>query len=203
MNKSEYKLLFLGDSYTVGESVASNESFPFQLVNILNKAAGTTAFVPQLVARTGWTTGDLLNVVHEFNDFEKYDFVFLLIGVNNQYQRLSTNQYREEFSVLLNKAIVLVNGDVDHVFVLSIPDYGYTPFGKEHKEKISIAIDLFNKINKEISAASSVNYIEITGISRMSLSDPAFIASDGLHPSGKMYRLWADKLINSMIPYLA
>jgi lysophospholipase L1-like esterase len=186
--------LALGDSYTIGESVPANESYPFQLTNSIN-VAGFSAPSPTIIAITGWTTDNLIHAIATSNVVNnKYQVVTLLIGVNDQFQGLTQDHYRTNFIQLLYTAIKFANGDSTRVFVLSIPDYGVTPFAMGRDNIIGPQIDQFNAINKEESRNAGVHYLDITGISREAANDPTLIAGDGLHPSGKMYKLWVDQL---------
>ena len=145
-----------------------------------------------IIAATGWTTGSLLNSLFNNPPANNYDFVSLLIGVNNQYQGRSTGEYRVQFTELLNKAIGYAGGRSKRVFVLSIPDYSVTPFAKNSDTaRIAREIDSLNIINRQISIQSGVAYLDITAISREARTDPTLTASDGLHPSGKQYERWA------------
>jgi len=186
--------LALGDSYTIGEAVPEVQSFPYQLCRTLdsNKLATKN---PTIIAVTGWTTDNLISAINNSGlQGKKYDFVTLLIGVNDQYQGLSQDNYRIRFQQVLNTAIQFVGGNKNRVFVLSIPDYGVTPFANGNDAIIGPQIDQFNAINRSISQNTGVNYLDITGISRMAATDPSLIAVDGLHPSAKMYALWVEKL---------
>lgn len=176
--------LALGDSYTIGESVAEAERWPNQLAQKLKIPN------PTIIATTGWRTDDLNGAIQSANLKNEYDLVSLLIGVNNQYQGKSAAQYEIEFEDLLKTAIQLAKGKSKNVFVVSIPDYGYTPFGKPKQEIITPRIDEFNQINKRIADKYQITYFNITGISRKGLDDPTLVAADGLHPSGKMYAQW-------------
>jgi len=190
--------LALGDSYTIGESVPQAESFPYQLQALLDKE-NHHFDTPTVIATTGWTTDELIGAIDQAGlTGKKYDIVTLLIGVNDQYRGLSQDNYRTKFKHVLDTAIQFAGGNAKHVFVLSIPDYGVTPFGKSNEVTIRAQIDQFNAINKSISNEAGVNYLDITGISRQAANDATLIASDGLHPSGKMYRLWVEGL-NSLV----
>ena len=147
---------------------------------------------PTIIATTGWRTDDLKNAMTAARLKNEYDLVSLLIGVNNQYQGKSTQEYAIEFEDLLKTAIRLAKGKKQRVLVVSIPDYGYTPFGKVKQGLISKAIDEFNEINARITYQYGVQYFDITEISRDGLKDPTLIAADGLHPSGKMYSYWVE-----------
>lgn len=190
--------LALGDSYTIGEAVPAEQSFPYQLTQQLNKGKHQVNN-PTIIATTGWTTDELIEAIAKSEAIhKKFDFVTLLIGVNDQYRGLSQENYKIKFKEVLNTAINFAGGNKSHVFVLSIPDYGVTPFGKENENKTGAEIDQFNTINKLISISSGVNYLDITGISRQAKNDPELIAADGLHPSAKMYGEWV-KLLEPMV----
>ena len=184
--------LALGDSYTIGQSVPPEQAFPNQLANQLQAFKVNT---PTIIARTGWTTDQLIEAINQ-SDIKSntYDVVTLLIGVNDQYDGLSQENYRIKFEQVLNMAIKFAGGISEHVFVLSIPDYGVTPFAHGNDALIGPEIDQFNDINLKISANAKVNYVVITDISKLAASDLTLLASDGLHPSGKMYGMWVDKL---------
>ncbi|WP_261380995.1 SGNH/GDSL hydrolase family protein [Mucilaginibacter pallidiroseus] len=184
--------LALGDSYTIGESVLPANSFPYQL------GAQLKAFEnPVIIARTGWTTDELLAAINASGSKgKKFGIVTLLIGVNNQYRGYSKETYRAEFIKLLNIAIDYAAGNVQHVFVLSIPDWGVTPFAQgRDRWQISAEIDQFNYINKQEADRAGVAYVNITPISKKAANDASLTADDELHPSGKMYRLWVDALL--------
>lgn len=188
------KYLALGDSYTIGESVTEKERWPVQLAEALRKK-GIAIEAPRIIATTGWRTDNLRNAVDIAKLKDEYGMVSLLIGVNNQYQGKPIETFTKEFEELLNTAIRLAGGKKENVFVVSIPDYGYTPFGKPKQEKISRELDQYNDISREIAEKYKVKYIYITDISRKGFEDPALVASDGLHPSGKQYGLWVDRII--------
>ncbi|WP_245446951.1 SGNH/GDSL hydrolase family protein [Mucilaginibacter celer] len=184
--------LALGDSYTIGQDVPPDQNFP----NLMAKQGYNLDILPPtIIARTGWTSDELIDAIDQSDIKGKtYDMVTLLIGVNDQYRGLSQDNYRTKFTQLLNTAIQFAGGIHNHVFVLSIPDYGVTPFAHGKGGNISEEIDQFNAINNEISANAHVNYVEITGISKLAANDLSLLASDGLHPSPKMYQMWVDKL---------
>jgi lysophospholipase L1-like esterase len=189
-----YTLLCLGDSYTIGESVLTGENFPGQTVNLLRK--GGYAFEePEIVAKTGWTTDELQGAIDQHSFEDAYDIVTLLIGVNNQYRGRTVTDYKSEFESLLKQAIRFANGKADHVVVLSIPDWGVTPFASDRDTKqISIEIDNYNAANKAITEKYNVGYIDITPATREAATDRSFVASDGLHPSAKEYAIWSERL---------
>jgi len=191
MSRHTISMLCLGDSYTIGEALPLYESFPYQLVQLLRKQH-ISVHAPEIIAKTGWTTFELADYIinHAFSDH--YDFVTLLIGVNNQYRGLAVEEYTEEFEFLLKKAIHFADGISQHVCVVSIPDWGVTPFAKgKNTHTIATAIDHFNEVNKTISHKYGTHYIDITPLSREAKKDPDLLASDGLHPSAKAYATWA------------
>lgn len=193
--------LALGDSYTIGESVERSDNFPNQLVRQLQKA-GLVVNTPTIIARTGWTTSELQAAIKNSGVIQKFNFVTLLIGVNNQYRGESRETYRKEFKELLQTAINYTNGDKTHVFVVSIPDWGVTPFGKQSgrdQQQIAMEIDAFNAIKKEETLAQGVSYTDITPASRNAATDLSLVASDGLHPSAKMYMDWAVNVAPALV----
>lgn len=196
--REEVKLLALGDSYTIGESVALSSRWPMQLVDSLQKR-GIDCLQPKIIATTGWRTDNLKNAILR-TKFKKaeYNLVSLLIGVNNYYQGRSAESYAPEFEELVKTAIQLAGGNASSVFILSIPDYGYTPFGKEQQQKISEGIDAFNAVNKSIAEKYDIKYFNITDISRRGLDEPDLVAADGLHPSEKMYSEWVEVILGDI-----
>ena len=198
MNLQNITYLALGDSYTIGESVNENERYPNQLADSL-KAKGFYISELKNIARTGWTTDELKQGIDNANIQNKtYDMVSLLIGVNNQYRGRNVEQYKLEFTNLLNDAIKFANGKKDRVFVVSIPDYAYTPFGGGNPN-ITKGIDEYNAANEAIAKNMGVLYINITPISREGLADPSLVANDKLHPSGGQYTRW----VRLMLPQIA
>lgn len=186
--------LALGDSYTIGESVKATERWPEQLVTDL-RAKGLTLDSLQIIARTGWTTDELLLGVLESPVLPQYDLVTVMVGVNNQYRGRSLDNFRNELSILLEKSIQYAGDDRQRVFVLSIPDWGVTPFaGTRDKAKIASEIDAFNAEIIQLCKAFQLHYIDVTEISRQASVDSTLIATDGLHPSGKMYAKWVEKI---------
>lgn len=184
--------LALGDSYTIGESVPQSDRWPVQLVAKLNELGDTIA-QPQIIAKTGWTTNELMDAIDRAEVADAYDLVSLLIGVNNQYRGYPISQQEREFEELLQKAIAFAGSDTSRVFVVSIPDWGVTPFGESRdREQIAREIDQYNDLNQLICKKYGVKYFDITPISREAADDPTLIAGDGLHPSGKMYERWVE-----------
>jgi lysophospholipase L1-like esterase len=186
-SNSTIRYLALGDSYTIGESVSENERWSNQLAELIGEDVEV-----KIIARTGWTTSELWEGIQKETLTPPYDMVSLLIGVNNQYRGYDKEEYRQEFVFLLNKAIEYASGDQNKVFVVSIPDWGVTPFARgRDAETIATEIDAFNQINKEESEKLDIAYVDVTPISREAVNDADLIAPDGLHPSGKMYAEWA------------
>lgn len=184
--------LALGDSYTIGQSVLAAERFPEQTAQLV-RAQNIKLNEPKIIATTGWTTRNLIDALNSDPPQNNYDVVTLLIGVNNQYQGRGIEEYKMEFTILLNRAIQYAGNKPGHVFVLSIPDYSVTPFAAgSDRAKIAAEIDQFNAANKMISLQLGAHYLDITAVSRE--ADPTLIAGDGLHPSGKQYKRWADLL---------
>jgi lysophospholipase L1-like esterase len=186
--------LALGDSYTIGEQVQTEENFPHQLVDMLNKQA-LRITPPVIVATTGWTTDELATAIEERNIKEVFSFVTLLIGVNNQYRGRDIENYKQEYTGLLDTAIKYANGKREHVFVLSIPDWGVTPFADgRDRAKIAQEIDAYNRACEEITLAHKCHYLDITDSTRKNGTNPEYLAGDALHPSGKEYHIWAERL---------
>jgi lysophospholipase L1-like esterase len=188
--------LALGDSYTIGEQVLLSESFPYKVVQLLrNKNIEISA--PEIIAKTGWTTDELLNAISAYSFLPKYDFVSLLIGVNNQYRGKVVEEYEIEFEILLKQAITFAGNITKNVFVLSIPDWGVTPFAAERDvAKIALEIDGYNAACEKITLKYNCNFIDITTSQRADAHDAEMLASDGLHPSGKEYAKWAELIYN-------
>jgi lysophospholipase L1-like esterase len=189
-----FTYLALGDSYTIGESVLLQNSFPYQTVQLLRKQEYNISG-PEIIAKTGWTTDELEAGIKRYKFLAKYDFVTLLIGVNNQYRGREVMEYKMEFEELLKKAIAYSNSKTSRVAVLSIPDYSVTPFAQNmNKEKIAREIEVYNSVAKALSIQYKVHFIDITPGSREAEEDPELVAEDKLHPSPKEYKKWAEKL---------
>lgn len=189
-----YSYLALGDSYTIGEQVPYEENFPNQLKKILE---GKNIFLeePQIIAKTGWTTDELNDAIQKANLQPHYDFVTLLIGVNNQYRGRTVADYIPEFESLLKQAIDFAGNNNSHVIVVSIPDWGVTPFAKDRDIKmIAKQIDEYNAANKMIAEKYGVHHIDITPGTRKAAEDLSLLTGDGLHPSGKEYKIWAERI---------
>lgn len=190
-----YKYLALGDSYTIGESVCSDCSFPKQLTDSLNEILTEKTSV-KIIAKTGWTTSDLLSAIEAENLSKDYDLVTLLIGVNNQYQGKPFSLYEEEFPKLLDMAIAFANGKPENVIVLSIPDYAFTSFGRKSGKVEKITGDLikYNAFVEKIASEKGVLFENITPITQQGLENPVLVASDGLHPSEVAYKKFVKQI---------
>jgi lysophospholipase L1-like esterase len=186
------RFLALGDSYTIGEGVSAAERWPVQLAARL-RARGVPVGEPEIIARTGWTTDELAAALEQAAPQGPYDLVSLLIGVNNQYRGRDVEEYRAQFARLLERAIGLAGGEAGRVLVLSIPDWGVTPFAEGRDARaIAREIDAFNAANAAEARRLGARYVDVTGISRRARDEAGLIAGDGLHPSGEMYGRWAE-----------
>jgi len=189
------RFLALGDSYTIGQSVGVSERWPNQFAAGLTNQGYSVEEV-NIIAQTGWTTANLKNAISQQQP-SGYNLVSLLIGVNNQFLGGDLQNYATQFEELLQQAIYLAGNNPQHVFVLSIPDYAYTPYGNGNST-ISTQIDQFNAVNRQITESYKVKYVNITPISRNGLIQPELVASDGLHPSGIMYGYWVLEIMKSV-----
>ena len=189
--------LALGDSYTVGESVSKLERWPDQLVASL---ANENIFLnsPEIIAKKGWATDELQEGINLAPLNYPYDWVSLLIGVNNQYHGKSIEEFESKFHNLLSQAILFSGNRKERVFVLSIPDWGAIPYVIDNEvQKIATEIDAFNQVIYKLCAKENVQFIDITPLSRKVSDNPNWIAKDGLHPSGIQYSKW----VLEILPY--
>lgn len=193
---SSIKYLALGDSYTIGQSVCETCNYPQQLNTSLEAIYPETKFSLKIIAKTGWTTSNLISAINKDNPQSNYDLVTLLIGVNNQYQGINFSVYEKEFPELLNKAITLAKGDKKNVIVLSIPDYAFTRFGITYggTEKISAEIAQYNLFAENYCKANEVTFVSITDITQKGIEIPSLVAGDGLHPSKEAYTLFVERI---------
>jgi len=200
---AEIRILALGDSYTIGEGVAEADRWPERLATAL-RSRGSSVRAPKIIARTGSTTDELSAGIDDARPDSNYDLVTLLIGVNNQYRSRSDEEYRVHFRALLGRAVAFARGKASHVVVVSIPDWGVTPFASgRDRDAIARAIDRFNAINREEATRAGVRYADITPLSRRAGSDPSLVAADGLHPSARMYATWIDVLLPIVLQALS
>ncbi|MFP4469494.1 MAG: SGNH/GDSL hydrolase family protein [Bacteroidales bacterium] len=193
LGATSIRYLALGDSYTIGEGVAEGTGFPQQLAGRLQNAG----FLPEvtIIARTGWSANQLAEGIAENAPQGTYPLVTLLIGVNNQYRRMDATEYRRELRDLIRQCIGFAGNDTRRVIVISIPDYSVTPFAAGmDTARIAGEIDAFNAIKKSETQRTGVAFADVTPVSRQVAGDLSLLASDGLHPSARMYGKWADLL---------
>lgn len=192
-----FSYLALGDSYTIGQSVCETCRFPEQLRKSLSNLNANNTYPLKLIAQTGWTTTNLISAIDFQNPASDYDLVTLLIGGNNQYQNRSFSLYEKEFPELVTKAIALAKGDKANVIVISIPDYAYTPYGQGSgtQSKISMEIDGYNAFAKKYCIDHTIEFINITDITRKGLTNSNLVAHDGLHPSEFAYSLFVERIL--------
>jgi lysophospholipase L1-like esterase len=193
--RRQYHYLALGDSYTIGESVSEDQRWSVQLAQML-RTKGYDIRNPVTIARTGWTTGELITAINSTTQQQSYDLVTLLIGVNNQYRGQTLETYRQEFRQLLQTAIRNGKNEANRVIVLSIPDWGVTPFAANRdRGKIAAEIDAFNAVAREETQKVGITFLDITPLSRKAFGDETYVAGDKLHFSGKMYQEWAQLVL--------
>ena len=184
--------LALGDSYTIGEGVAPRERWPMQLAAALREG-GIAVEVPRVIATTGWTTDELSTAMDAAEPLGAWDFVSLLIGVNNQYRGRDAGEYEQQFDALLRRAVSLAGDRAERVLVLSIPDWGVTPFARTDgadPARVERELDDYNERARLRCEATGVAFVDITPVSRARGAEPLMLVADGLHPSGAMYALW-------------
>ncbi|MCK8479291.1 SGNH/GDSL hydrolase family protein [Psychroserpens algicola] len=196
-----YKLLSLGDSYTIGQSVCATCRFPEQLKDSLLNRINNSEFSLNVIAQTGWTTRNLIEAIESNLLDNDYDIVTLLIGVNNQYQNKPFSLYQSEFPLLVQTAIAAAQGDKTNVVVLSIPDYAYTTFGQNNgnPEETSSEIDMYNAFAENYCNQQDITFLNITDITRLGLENTSLVASDGLHPSELAYSKFVERLLPIVI----
>jgi acyl-CoA thioesterase-1 len=197
--KRHFNYMALGDSYTIGQSVCESCRFPEQLKLGLQSAYPNEAFSLQIIATTGWTTTNLISAITTQNPNANYDFITLLIGVNNQYQNKSFSVYEQEFPQLVNTAIRLVKGNKSKLIVVSIPDYAFTPYGKRlsaaASARITLELENYNAFSKNYCIQNNIEFVNITDITQQGLSNPELVASDGLHPSELAYTKFVERIL--------
>ena len=197
-NEGPLTLLALGDSYTIGEGVNEEERWPNQFVKVAYEN-GIDFLTPRIIAMTGWKTYDLINGIESSNFEKKYDYVALLIGVNNQFNSRSINEFEDDLDKLLIKINNLKKKD-GSVLIISIPDWGSSPYGENmDRNQISTEINTFNNSLKSFANNNGLDYVDVTEISRRAINEPNLIAVDNLHPSGIMYLEWAKKIFQVWI----
>lgn len=206
-NSDKLTYLALGDSYTIGEGVNDAGRFPNQLVQRLNAESTKEWDNAKIIAQTGWTVAELeQGIVKEKIEGSSYDLVTLLIGVNNQYRGLSVENYKVEFEQMLKRAINFAGGEINHVVVISIPNWGITPFAKARnvdQKKVEKEIKSYNLTQQTICEEKGVLFIDLSQEYNKVGSQTEMLAADGLHPSSKMYEIWTDKIfpVIKTLPY--
>lgn len=198
INNSEnntIKILSLGDSYTIGQSVCETCRFPEQLKDsLILRLESSDSIQLKVIARTGWTTSNLIDAITTENPSNDYDLVTLLIGVNNEFQNRPFSVYETQFPQLVNTAINKGKGDKNNVIVVSIPDYAFTPFGNGNTN-ISTRLDMYNDFAKNYCSQNNISYVYITDITRQGLDNPELVASDRLHPSELAYSKFVERIL--------
>lgn len=185
--------LALGDSYTIGEGVSSAERWPVQLAELVRKQH-PTLLDPEIIARTGWTTAELAEAIKSTQLSKTYDLVSLQIGVNNQYRGQTVARYRTEFQELLRTAVKLAGNRASRVVVLSIPDWGQSPFAAgRDRARIGFEIDQFNAVASQECSSLGISFVDITPLTRAAANDDTQFTSDGLHYSGPQMGQWAQQ----------
>jgi len=195
-------LLSLGDSYTIGEGVSPSERWPALFVELANEQ-GVSLALGRIIAKTGWTTAELIHAIDESQEslesLMPWRLVSLLIGVNNQYRGYAIDLYHKEMLQLVHRAIEFAGGEVRHVVVLSIPDYGVTPFGKScGKENITSEIRMYNAVARDICKEAGVEFVDVTECSLKAQTDSSLLTEDRLHYSGKMHMEWAQLVLERL-----
>ena len=196
--ENPYSFIALGDSYTIGEGVNEDERWPNQFVDVAYEN-GVDFDQPMIIAETGWKTYDLLNAINQTNFSKKYDYISLLIGVNNQFNSRPIDEFEEDLNKLMDEMKRIKKND-GSIIIISIPDWGYTPFGESSDmSDISEQINLFNSSLRKFASTNDLKYVDVTEISRRGINEPDLITNDNLHPSGTMYLEWAKKIYNIWI----
>ena len=196
--ESPYSFIALGDSYTIGEGVNEDERWPNQFVDVAYEN-GVDFDQPMIIAETGWKTYDLLNAINQTNFTKKYDYISLLIGVNNQFNSRPIDEFEEDLNKLMDEMRRIKKND-GSIIIISIPDWGYSPFGESSDmSDISEQINLFNSSLRKFATTNGLKYVDVTEISRRGINEPDLITNDNLHPSGIMYLEWAKKIYNIWI----
>ena len=196
--ESPHSFIALGDSYTIGEGVNEDERWPNQFIDFAYEN-GIEFDQPVIIAETGWKTFDLINAINQTNFTKKYDYISLLIGVNNQFNSMPIDEFEEDLNKLINEMKSIKKND-GSIVIISIPDWGYTPYGESSDMgDISEQINLFNSSLRKFAYTNGLKYVDVTQISRRGINEPELITKDSLHPSGIMYLEWAKKIYNIWI----
>lgn len=194
-----FRYLALGDSYTIGTAIDQEKTYASLIAKALQRDLPRMKVQLEVIAANGWTSGILISALEKNSIKDSIDLVSVLIGVNNQFQGRSAEEYQKHLVNLVGRAIKMVGERKERVLVISIPDYGVTPFGIGNQSKINHDIELFNRINKEVADSMNVSYVSITEISRTALDNPALVSSDGLHFSEEMHKKWFEIIYPSVM----
>lgn len=201
--RAPLRLLCLGDSYTIGEGVSAEERWPNVLTAMLRQRRHDVAD-PRIIARTAWTTDELMDAIAEAPPAGTFDLVTLMVGVNDQYRSRPVDQFEASFGQVLTTAIGFSGRGPARVIVLSIPDWGATPFADgRDRALISREIDAYNASARSIAEARGARWHDVTPLSRKVAGNPSLVVDDKLHPSGAMYREWAESLLAPVASMLA
>ena len=197
-SESPHSFIALGDSYTIGEGVNEDERWPNQFIDFAYEN-GIEFDQPVIIAETGWKTFDLINAINQTNFTKKFDYISLLIGVNNQFNSRPIDEFEEDLNKLMNEMKSIKKND-GSIVIISIPDWGYTPYGESSDMgDISEQINLFNSSLRKFAYTNGLKYVDVTQISRRGINEPDLITNDNLHPSGSMYLEWAKKIYSIWI----
>jgi len=189
------RFLALGDSYTIGEGVSDDERWPNHLVSML-RARGVEIDAPHIIARTAWTTDELQDAIDAEKPRGPFELVTLMIGVNDQYRSRPVSSFEPEFQALVKRSIGFAGKKPGRVIAISIPDWGATPYARGRDgNAIAKEIADYNGAARAIAEKAGVAWIDVTEMSRAMLDDSTLVAVDGLHPTGEMYRRWAEAIL--------
>jgi len=188
----------LGDSYTIGTSVAHSERWPDQLVR---RVPGI-----ELVANlavNGFTSGDVIDMELPRLPALRPELLTLLIGVNDVVQRVPEAVYRGNVADILDALVAHVGAG--RVVVVTTPDYTVTPAGADYGDPAtqSAAVRRNNAINTELADGRGIAVVDIHDLSLLAATDRSLVANDALHPSGAQYALWVERIVPVVAGMLA
>ena len=189
----------LGDSYTIGEGISYSANWPNQLTFEL-RSNHDFEISTDIVAETGYRVIDLTSSLRNRSFDQTYSLVSIMIGVNDQFIGIPIERFRSDLVSLVEFIKAEPSFTNSKIFFVSIPDWGYTPFGTNYDlNAVSISIDNYNAVIKSISTQFNIEYIDITRISRKSRNDWSLVISDGLHPNEKMYSSWVELILSRVL----
>jgi lysophospholipase L1-like esterase len=195
------RILHLGDSYTCAQGISPEEGWPFQVRRLL-EGRGVRIEESRQIAKTGWTCAELLAALRSSGLEPEWDVIMVCVGVNNQYRGLDPASFRLELEQLVQEVRLLLRQPPDGLLLLSIPDWGVSPFARERdSEAIADEIDAFNAVVRTVALKTQVPFIDWTPLSREFAGQPDAFAPDGLHPSASQYAAWAAFLVESQLGY--